>query len=423
MWRLCVCVCTKLLFLRSSFHHLLPQCLLMFLLVSLLPTLLTDFRRPSPLHLHIAITKNLICLQIMYQRTSKVVIDSVALAKIRRVKPTRSTNQENMQTSRTGNWKWKKDNLVVSWNSERTNVYLSKSSKRSQVLLLCFSNIIITNCHNRRVLFKTIKSAINSLYAAIWGPFIVLFKRYNCQTVASSSPLDVIPARFLKEVFNSVGPTVLSILNSSLSTGCVPSCLKHAVQHPLLKKPILDPLDYKKIGPHSKLQFLLKVLEKVVYFKLISFMNNHNVFDKFQSGFHSRHSTETALIQVTNDVLLIAVAGDCIILILLDLILAFDTVHHCLEKWVGISDTALEYLKSYLSNRTFFCGPSDLWCSPRLNSCPPVILCMYCMPLGHYTSAPYSVPLLCGWPTNLCSIKHQRTVINLVRWMSQNYSS
>ncbi len=74
----------------------------------------------------------------------------------------------------------------------------------------------------------------------------------------SSSPLDVMPARLLKEVFNSVGPMILSIVNSSLSTGCVFSGLKLAVVHPLFKKPSLNPLDFSNFRPISKLPFFLK---------------------------------------------------------------------------------------------------------------------------------------------------------------------
>lgn len=68
----------------------------------------------------------------------------------------------------------------------------------------------------------------------------------------SSSPLDYMPATFLKEVFNSVGCTILLIVNSSLSTGCDPSCLKHAVVHPILKKTSLDPTDLKHCRPIYK---------------------------------------------------------------------------------------------------------------------------------------------------------------------------
>lgn len=72
---------------------------------------------------------------------------------------------------------------------------------------------------------------------------------------------------------------------------------------PLLKKSALDPSVLSNFRPISKLPFLSKILEKVLM-QLISFMNNNLLYEKFQSGFYSLHSTKTALIKVSNDLLL-----------------------------------------------------------------------------------------------------------------------
>lgn len=109
------------------------------------------------------------------------------------------------------------------------------------------------------------------------------------------SPYDPIPPLFLKEVFSTIGPTILTILNSSLTSGMVPKNFKDAIVQPLLKKPGLDTNDLENFGPISKLPFLSNVLEKIVYDQLISYLNAQNVQEIFQSGFKAMHSTESAL--------------------------------------------------------------------------------------------------------------------------------
>ncbi|KAJ0001095.1 hypothetical protein NQD34_006115 [Periophthalmus magnuspinnatus] len=114
----------------------------------------------------------------------------------------------------------------------------------------------------------------------------------------------------------------------SLQSGTFPRALKTAVIKPLLKKSSLDATILKNYRPISNLAFLGKVLEKVVYQQLINFLQMNNSFDVFQSGFRPHHSTETALIKVTNDIHLNTDAGKVSVLILLDLSAAFDTVDH-----------------------------------------------------------------------------------------------
>lgn len=125
---------------------------------------------------------------------------------------------------------------------------------------------------------------------------------------------------------------------------------------PLLKKPHLDPSTLTNYRAISKLPFASKILEKLVCKQLLELVEENHIFDKYQSGFRQKHSTETALLRVTNDILMQSDCGDIAILVLLDLSAAFDTVDHAilidrLEKWVGITGIALNWFSSYLSNR------------------------------------------------------------------------
>lgn len=184
-------------------------------------------------------------------------------------------------------------------------------------------------------------------------------------------------------------------MNSSLSSGVVPAHFKHAVVQPLIKKPGLDPAVMSNFRPISKLPFLSKILEKLVYSQLLDFLNEHNILEVFQSGFKALHSTESALLRVLNDIFLATDTGDCVVLVLLDLTAAFDTVHHeillaRLEQWVGVKGIALEWFRSYLTDRSF-CVRLDGSMSttaPLLHGVPQgsilgsVLFSLYLLPLG-----------------------------------------
>ena len=75
-----------------------------------------------------------------------------------------------------------------------------------------------------------------------------------------------------------------------------------------------------------------------------------------QSAYRKNHSTETALLKVTNDILMEMESQHAVLLVLLDLSAAFDTADHSvllrrLQTSFGISGAPLDWFKSYLSAR------------------------------------------------------------------------
>ena len=108
--------------------------------------------------------------------------------------------------------------------------------------------------------------------------------------------------------------------------------------------------------PVSNLSFLSKVLEKVVAHQLTQHLQQHKLYDPLQSAYRKGHSTETALLKIKADTDRILDEGDGVLLVMLDLSAAFDTLDHSillrrLQESVGFKATALKWLKSYLSNR------------------------------------------------------------------------
>ncbi len=169
---------------------------------------------------------------------------------------------------------------------------------------------------------------------------------------SSSCALDPFPTALVKANISAISSLITMIINQSLQSGHVPSALKTAIIRPLLKKPTFDPQTLANYRPISNLPFLSKVLEKVVARHLQDHLKCNNIFEKFQSGFRSAHSTETALVRVTNDLLMTADAGSPSLLVLLDLSAAFDTVDHGillnrLHHSVGLNNTVLRWFESY----------------------------------------------------------------------------
>ncbi len=126
---------------------------------------------------------------------------------------------------------------------------------------------------------------------------------------------DIIPSKIIKQTFEIIGPSLLTLINKSLTLGVVPVSFKHAIVEPLLKKSNLDPSVLSNYRPISKLPFLSKVLEKAVLNQLQAFLVQNDIFQKFQSGFKANHSTETALLKVLNYILTSVDSGDSVILI------------------------------------------------------------------------------------------------------------
>ena len=81
---------------------------------------------------------------------------------------------------------------------------------------------------------------------------------------AKSCELDPIPTTLLYESLDILLPTIMNIINTSLTTGIVPCDLKTAIIKPLLKKPSPDKNLLKNYHPISNLPFLSKILHKLL---------------------------------------------------------------------------------------------------------------------------------------------------------------
>ena len=207
--------------------------------------------------------------------------------------------------------------------------------------------------------------------------------------------LDPVPSSILLDCLDLLGPVIWKIVNASLGTSVMPTELKQAAIRPLLKKTGLDHQHCRNFRPISNLTFLSKVIEKVVVLQLVDYNDSNGLCEMFQSAYRANHSTETALIRVYNNIALSIESRKSVVLVLLDLLAAFDTVAHFfllsrLSARLGICDHALNWLRPYLSDRTQFVRIQDV--SSHVNDLPygvlqgsvlgPSLYSLYTSPLG-----------------------------------------
>ena len=98
--------------------------------------------------------------------------------------------------------------------------------------------------------------------------------------------------------------------------------------HVLLKKFSLPPDDLASYRPILNLNFISKILERIIHTRITAHLQSFPSICPFQSAYRKFYSTETALLRIRNDLLLAIDKRKLSALVLLDLSAAFDTIDH-----------------------------------------------------------------------------------------------
>ena len=166
----------------------------------------------------------------------------------------------------------------------------------------------------------------------------------------------------LKYVKDEMIPGLVIIFNKSIREGIFPELLKTAKVIPIYKK---DDTNFaKNYRSISLLSVFDKIIEKLIYKRVQSFLSKHNVLYKYQYGFRTNFSTTHALLDVLNYIYTALDEGKYVFGIYIDLKKAFDTVNHNILltklEYYSIRGLALKWFTSYLNNRLQFVSTNGI---------------------------------------------------------------
>lgn len=146
---------------------------------------------------------------------------------------------------------------------------------------------------------------------------------------------------------------LLKFINKTIIESQMPQCFKTSVISPIPK--IVNPCKPEDFRPINNLPVGEKLIENIVHNQLVKFLEDNDIICENQHGFRESHSTETALIKLTDHLVKNNENGLVTVTVFLDFKRAFETVNReiLLKKLrcYNFSDDTIKWFESYLTDR------------------------------------------------------------------------
>ena len=213
-------------------------------------------------------------------------------------------------------------------------------------------------------------SLCNSFYIFPTTPDEIEVEISKLKSSKSTGPFSI-PVTILKLLKSVIFRPLETLFNASFLTGMVPDKFKLANVIRVYKKDSQTSLsNYRSI---SFLPVFNKLLEKLMWNRLLKFPEKNNIFFDNQFGFRRGHSTEHAILSIVDKIQRAIDDKEFSCGIFPDFSKAFDTINHDILfkklELYGIRGIARTWFISYLTNRQQTVSVNNVTSTPVNISC------------------------------------------------------